>query len=60
MGFASLHGATLSGEVFVIPNYVMRELYFQYFKVELERRNQISIPDRTVLLAVEALATSVH
>lgn len=56
MGFASLHGATLSGEVFVIPNHVMRELYFQYFKVELERRNQISIPDRAVLLAVEVLA----
>jgi hypothetical protein len=35
---------------------VIRELYFQYFKVELERRNQISIPNRALLLAVEALA----
>lgn len=56
MGFVTLHHETLSGEVFVIPNQVMRELYFQYFKIELERRNQISIPDRALLLAVETLA----
>lgn len=56
MGFITLHRGSLIGEVFVIPNHVMRELYFQYFKVELERRNQISIPDRSLLLAVEQLA----
>lgn len=28
MGFASLQGKTLSGEVFAIPNHVMQELYF--------------------------------
>lgn len=33
----------------------MHELYFQYFKVEIERRNQITISDRTLLLAVEKL-----
>jgi hypothetical protein len=56
MGFVSLQRETLAGEVFTIPNHVMQELYFQYFKVELERRNQISIPDRAILLAVETLA----
>ena len=56
MGFASLQGKTLSGEVFAIPNHVMQELYFQYFKVELERRNQITIPNRGLALAVEVLA----
>ncbi len=56
MGFITLQRGSLIGEVFVIPNHVMRELYFQYFKVELERRNQISIPDRALLLAVEQLA----
>lgn len=56
MGFASLQGKSLSGEVFGIPNHVMQELYFQYFKVELERRNQISIPNRALAVAVEALA----
>ena len=56
MGFITLHRESLVGEVFVIPNHVMRELYFQYFKVELERRNQISIPDQALRLAVEQLA----
>lgn len=56
MGFASLQGKTLSGEVFAIPNHVMQALYFQYFKVELERRNQITIPNRGLALAVEVLA----
>lgn len=56
MGFITLHQVRFSGEVFVIPNYAIREFYFQYFKVELERRNQISIPDRALRLAVEQLA----
>ncbi|WP_020396099.1 AAA family ATPase [Thiolinea disciformis] len=60
MGFISLIGERLAGEVFAIPNHVMRELYFQYFKVELERRNQITISDRAILLAVETLALDNH
>lgn len=35
MGFVSLQGETLTGQIFGIPNQVIRELYFQYFKVEL-------------------------
>ncbi|OQX08069.1 MAG: AAA family ATPase, partial [Thiothrix lacustris] len=56
MGFITLERKSLAGEVFAIPNHVIRELYFQYFKVEIERRNQITISDRTLLLAVEKLA----
>jgi hypothetical protein len=56
MGFVSLQGETLSGKVFNIPNHAIQELYFHYFKVELERRHQISIPDRALLQAVETLA----
>ena len=56
MGFASLQGENLTGEVFSIPNHVMLELYFHYFKVELERRNQISIPNHAIRVAVETLA----
>ncbi len=56
MGFVTLADETLAGEVFAIPNQVISELYFQYFKVELERRNQITISGRNQLLAVEALA----
>ena len=56
MGFITLSRKTLAGEGFVIPNQVIRELYFQYFKVELERRNQITISSRTILNAIEVLA----
>ncbi|MFZ1568035.1 MAG: AAA family ATPase [Thiolinea sp.] len=56
MGFITLTHETLAGEVFAIPNQVMRELYFHYFKVELERRNQFSIPNHELRLAVEQLA----
>jgi len=56
MGFVTLSRETLAGEVFSIPNHVIGELYFQYFKVELERRNQITISSRDMLLAVEAIA----
>ncbi|QTR49410.1 AAA family ATPase [Candidatus Thiothrix anitrata] len=56
MGFVSLQRETLSGEVFGIPNHVMRELYFRYFKVELERRNQMTISNRAIAVAVETLA----
>ncbi|MBK8453763.1 MAG: AAA family ATPase [Thiofilum sp.] len=56
MGFVTLGRKTLSGEVFVIPNYAIQEFYFHYFKVELERRNQFSIPNHTLRLAVEQLA----
>ncbi len=55
MGFTTLVRESLAGEIFAVPNHVMRELYFQYFKVEIERRNQITISDRTLLLAVEKL-----
>lgn len=55
MGFVTLVRESLAGEIFAIPNHVIRELYFQYFKVEIERRNQITISDRTLLLAVEKL-----
>jgi hypothetical protein len=56
MGFVSLQRKTLAGEVFGIPNHVMRELYFQYFKVELERRNQMTISNRAIAVALETLA----
>ena len=58
MGFITLARKTFSGEIFVIPNYAIREFYFHYFKVELERRNQISIPNHALRLAVEQLAVN--
>jgi len=60
MGFITLARKTFSGEVFVIPNYAIREFYFHYFKVELERRNQFSIPNHELRLAVEQLAVNAN
>nr|WP_040840823.1 AAA family ATPase [Thiothrix nivea] len=56
MGFVTLQDESPFGEVFTIPNHVIRELYYQYFKVELERRNQITISTQDLRLALEALA----
>ncbi|WP_020558446.1 AAA family ATPase [Thiofilum flexile] len=56
MGFITLKRKTLASEVFGIPNYAIQEFYFHYFKVELERRNQFSIPNHHLRLAVEQLA----
>ncbi|WML91005.1 AAA family ATPase [Thiothrix lacustris] len=56
MGFVSLAGEELGSQRFRIPNYVIKKLYFEYFKVEIERRNTLQIPTQTIHKAVVALA----
>ncbi|MBJ6608821.1 MAG: AAA family ATPase [Candidatus Thiothrix moscowensis] len=56
MGFVTINGKTMTQTRFVIPNQVIRELYFQYFKVELEQRNQLTLPRQTLASAIETLA----
>ncbi|MFZ1234181.1 MAG: AAA family ATPase [Thiofilum sp.] len=56
MGFIAFDGNELTQQRFVIPNYVIKVLYFEYFKIEIERRNQIAISNRTIEKAVIALA----
>lgn len=56
IGFITLYSKNLRGEIFRIPNYAIRELYYQYFKIELERRNQIKLSNQDISQAVEALA----
>lgn len=56
MGFVTISGETMTQTRFAIPNHVIRELYFQYFKVELEQRNQLTLPNQTLALAIETLA----
>lgn len=56
MGFVTISGKTMTQTRFAIPNHVIRELYFQYFKVELEERNQLKLPDQTLAAAIETLA----
>lgn len=56
MGFVTISGKTMTQTRFAIPNHVIRELYFQYFKVELEQRNQLKLPNQTLAVAIETLA----
>lgn len=55
MGFVTISGKTMTQTRFAIPNQVIRELYFQYFKVELEQRNQLILPNQTLAAAIEIL-----
>jgi len=44
MGFITIkEGLFGDRELFEIPNYVMKILYFNYFAIELKRRNQLKI-----------------
>ena len=44
MGFIAIKEELFGDRyIFVIPNYVMRILYFNYFAIELERRNNLKI-----------------
>ncbi len=56
MGFISFKGFELTHEIFCIPNYVIKVLYFEYFKVEIERLNEMKISIRTVEKAIVAMA----
>lgn len=56
MGFIAFAGNELTQQRFAIPNYVIKVLYFEYFKVEIERKNQITISNRTIEKAIIALA----
>jgi len=40
MGFITIKDEILNKMVFTIPNYTIRTLYFDYFKVELENRSE--------------------
>ncbi|AGX88211.1 AAA family ATPase [Candidatus Symbiobacter mobilis] len=55
VGFASLAGGDGNDMRYAIPNHVIRELYFQYFLVELERRNNVDLPIWEVRDALRAL-----
>ncbi len=41
MGFVTIKEKILNKIKFVIPNYVIKHLYFNYFQIEIERRNQL-------------------
>ncbi|MCI5146400.1 MAG: AAA family ATPase, partial [Candidatus Electrothrix sp. AR3] len=56
MGFITIRGTLLSQLRYVIPNYVIQKLYFDYFKTELEQRSQLRMSSHTIENAVAELA----
>ncbi|AGX87453.1 AAA family ATPase [Candidatus Symbiobacter mobilis] len=58
VGFASLVSAQSDRMRYAIPNHVIRELYFQYFLIEWERRNQLALPMHELADALYALSNS--
>ncbi len=56
MGFITISGTVLSQLRYVIPNYVIQKLYYDYFRAEIKRRAQIGVSGRAVEHAVAELA----
>ena len=56
MGFITIRGRILTRLRYAVPNYVIQRLYFEYFKVELERRGQFTISSDAIENAVIAMA----
>jgi len=56
MGFITIKGLLLSKTIFTIPNYTIKTLYFEYFKVEIEERNKIKFNTIKIENAITELA----
>jgi hypothetical protein len=56
MGFITIKNETFGGEFeFEIPNYVIKMLYFNYFVIELKKRNNLKM-DRDIKTLLRDLA----
>ncbi|WP_446008343.1 AAA family ATPase [Candidatus Electrothrix sp.] len=56
MGFITISGAVLDELVYRVPNYVIEQLYYRYFKKEIELRAQITIENDRIKEAIRQLA----
>ena len=56
MGFITISGTVLSQLRYVVPNYVIQKLYYDYFRAEIRQRAQITVSSRAVENAVAELA----
>jgi hypothetical protein len=56
MGFITIKDMLLDNTIFTIPNYTMKTLYFEYFRLELENRNQIKFNGISLKNAITELA----
>ncbi|MCW5204253.1 AAA family ATPase [Desulfobulbus sp. US4] len=56
MGFITISGTELDELRYRIPNYVIEQLYYRYFKTEIELRSQITIDSGSLKEAIRQLA----
>ncbi|WLE99151.1 MAG: AAA family ATPase [Candidatus Electrothrix communis] len=56
MGFITISGTELDELRYRIPNYVIEQLYYRYFKTEIELRSQITLDNSSLKEAVRQLA----
>jgi len=58
MGFITIKSELFGDRyIFEIPNYVIKMLYFNYFSIELKRRNNLKLKDMSPILTDLALGT---
>ena len=56
LGFITINDETFGLTEFIIPNHTIKGLYFDYFKIEIENRNQIKFKDLDIKKAIVELA----
>lgn len=56
MGLVTIKGSAVARLSYSIPNYVIRKLFFDFFRVEVEQRGQIILSNRKLEDAVVSLA----
>ena len=56
MGFITITGSVFTQLRYSIPNYVIQKLYYDYFRIEIEQRGQITISSQGIEGGVAALA----
>ncbi|MCI5146408.1 MAG: AAA family ATPase, partial [Candidatus Electrothrix sp. AR3] len=56
MGFITLSGTVLDELRYRVPNYVIEQLYYRYFKTEIELRSQITIDNGSLKESIRQMA----
>ena len=56
LGFITINDKIFGDTEFIIPNHTIEGLYFDYFKIEVENRNEIKFKDVNIKKAIRELA----
>ncbi|WP_339137057.1 MAG: AAA family ATPase [Candidatus Electrothrix sp. GW3-4] len=56
MGFITINDTVLADLRYRVPNYVIEQLYYRYFKTEIELRSQVTLDNGRLKEAVRQLA----